>query len=398
MPKKLSPEEAERFRKALEPGLKKRLGRTGYLINDDGAADRRRAKPPPERDTQSRAEIADTLSVWYKAAGLARKREPASPGVQPDMHDGVKKLPQKIKVKALVNDLKVTSGGTFLQFDFKTTVPCIPLICARQGPLDVVKADGSYKLTAEPEYTSLLGAMFSGHRTSHSIALTNLKPRSKFNNQMYRYVILLKPKEENYPWIPAKGGALTLRRHVILTVDNAHVMDATDFDGAGEMYFKSQLGHPGFNFNIPGNSLDFAIHPATNQQGGAGDGFMHVSSGDVVPLNFNLFGKEIREGIEHTFSAVESDAGSAWPGSLSTHGTDRKADKYEGTYDTGKFEAASAHWTYKVDGGTLMSGKNGDPLREREQYSVEYARQVSGGVTTDLKYIIHGRITVFYSV
>jgi hypothetical protein len=397
MPKKLAPEEIEQLRMFLEPGQQQRLRRSGYLVKDTDAGDRRRAKQPPQSRAQTREQIAGTLSNWYKAAGLEKKRGRGSPHAEPDMHDGVKKMPGKIKVKALVNDLKVTSGGTFLQFDFKTTVPCIPLVCARQGPLDVVKVDGSYKLNAEPEYTSLLGSMFSGYKTKHSVSLIDLKPRSKFNNAMYRYVILLKPKEENYPWIPAKGGALTLRRHVILTVDNAHVLDATDFDGAGEMYFKTQLGHPGFNFNVPGNSLDFAIHPATNQQGGAGEGFMHVSSGDVVPLNFNLFGKEIREGVEHTFSAVENDV-FGWPGSLPTHGTDRKPDKYEGTYDTGKFEAASAHWTYNVNGGTLMSGKNGDPLRDREQYSVEYKRLVSGGVTTDLKYVISGWISVIYSV
>lgn len=395
MPVKMSSSEAEFFRKALEPDTVKRLQASRYLIKDARVRDRRRAKLPPEPKVQTRETIAETLGAWYEAAGLARKRPGARPVAEPDMHDGVKTLP-KIKVKALIRDLKVTRGGTFLQFDFKTTVPCIPLVCASRGPLDVVKVGGSYKLVGEPEHTSLLGSMFSGHKTAHSVALIDLKPRWKFNEAPYNYVILLKPKDSNRPWEPVKGSEKTARRHVVLTVNQVKVLDATDFDGAGEMYFKSQIGHPGFNFNIPGNSLDFAIYPATENEGGAGGGFMHVSSGDAVPVKFTLIGKEIREKFQHTFSAVESDAGSIWPGSLPTHGGNRQPDKYEGTYDTGNFEAASAWWTYDVNAGTLMSGKNGDPLWQREAYSVDYMRHVTGGITTDLEYIISGKIIVLY--
>ncbi len=387
--------EASLLETVLEPQNMQRLRGSGYLIKDSGVRDSRRAKPPPEPRGQTRQKIAETLGAWYQAAGLATRRG-TSPVAEPDMHDGVKTIP-KIKVKALVTDLKVSRGGTYLQFDFKTNVPCIPLVCVSRGPLDAVKVDGSYKLKGEPEQTSLLGSLLSGHRTTHSLAVMDLKPRWKNNSNPYRYVILLKPKEDDRPWVPAKGSEKTMRRHVVVTVDSVHVLDDADMLGAGEMYFKSQLGHPGFNFMVPGNSLAFAIHPATDTGGGTGEGFMYVSSGDVVPLGFHLLAKEVREKVEHTFSAVENDAGSGWPGSLPTHGTNRMPDKYEGTYNTGSFEATSAHWTYNVDGGTLMSGKSGDPLWQREWYSVAYSRHVSGGITTDLEYVISGSIIVFYA-
>lgn len=387
--------EAGLLKSVLERQNMQRLRASGYLIKDSGVRDSRRAKPPPEPRRQTRQKIAETLAAWYEAAGQVPTRRGARPVAEPDMHDGVKTLP-KFKVKALVTDLKVTRGGTYLQFDFKTTVPCIPLVCVSRGPLDVVKVGGSYKLKGEPEQTSLLGSLLSGHKTKHSLAVMNLKPRWKTNSNPYRYVILLKPKEEGYPWVPAKGNEKTLRRHVVVTVDSVHVLDDADMLGAGEMYFKSQVGHPGFNFMAPGNSLDFAIHPATDTGGGTGEGFMYVNSGDVVPIGFHLLAKEVREKVEHTFSAVENDVDTL-PGSLPTHGTNRMPDKYEGTYNTGKFEATSAHWTYNVDGGTLMSGKSGDPLWQREAYSVAYARHVSGGITTDLEYVISGSIIVFYA-
>lgn len=389
MPTRLSSRKADILKKALEPESIKRLEKSGYLIKDPNVKERRRAKLPPARKAPTRKEITKTLAAWYQAAGLEKKRWPKAPGSEPDVDDGVKKLP-KFKFKALVRNLKVTRGGTFLQFDFKTTVPCIPLVCASRGTLYW----SGKKLIGTPQHTSLLGTAFSGYKTTHSVALIDLEPRGL---SPYNYVILLKPKEDDSPWEPAEGSAHTLRRHVFVTVDKVQMLDAADFGGTGEMSFKSQIGHPGFDCTTPGNSLDFARHPAGNDPGGAGGGQMYVSSGDMVPLNFKLLGMNIGDSIEHTFSTLERDAGSFWPGSLDTYGSKPQPDKWEGTYDIGSWEAASGKWTYNVDGGTLMSGKNGDSLMNRERYSVSYVRHVAGGNTTDLNYFVYGKIRVIYA-
>jgi hypothetical protein len=164
---------------------------------------------------------------------------------------------------------------------------------------------------------------------------------------------------------------------------------------SGEMYFKTQIGHPGFNFNQPGKSLDHAIYPAEGDPGGAGHGFMNVGSGDVVPVGLKLDGHAMRDGFDHTFSVVERDV-SDWPGSLDTYGLDREPDKYAGTYETGTFEANSSHWSYDIDGRTYMSGKSGDPLSQRETWVADYVRHVAPNKLTDLEYYIYGSILVYY--
>jgi hypothetical protein len=188
------------LKKILEPKKLKRLGKSGYRIADSRVKDGRRAKLPPARKAPARKAIAKTLAAWYRVAGLEKKRRPKTPGTEP-ADDGIKKVP-KFKIKASVTNLKLARGGTFLQFDFKTTVPCIPLICARRGPLGVVQVGDSYKLIGEPEYTSLLGSAFSGYKISHSVALIDMQPSVRFNDDPYHFVILLKPEDKDRAWLP----------------------------------------------------------------------------------------------------------------------------------------------------------------------------------------------------
>jgi hypothetical protein len=265
-----------------------------------------------------------------------------------------------------------TRGGTFLQFDFRTTAPAEVMICLSTTWIEPApSASGGWTVDGSVERLA-----FSPEGVNHSVVAKGLDP-----DTVYFVVILLSPPDEYNiaGWLPHHTFNQTLKRKVTVSIPMIFMIDDSDDLSAGDLAFRFQIGDPDANFNVAGNTWDHEEDPSPS-------GFHQIDSGDDYWPIVNLHGVDVGTEVKVAVSCLDND--SMYGGGFNT------PDVFMGTGDNDIAEWNSGWWIFDVSGGTDMSP--GDTPHENEQFSFDFIKTVSESDESCLEYQVWGSVSVSY--
>lgn len=270
-----------------------------------------------------------------------------------------------------VYSMQQIQGGTFLQFNFRTTAPAVAMICLSTTWIEPARSvSGNWTVSGSVERFAI-----SPEGVNHSVVAKGLDPHTVY----YVVILLSPPPQYNIAgWKPYHTYDVTLRRKVTVSIPFIFVIDDSDDLSAGDLMFGFQIGEPAANFNVAGNSWDHAEDPVSGDlQIDSGDGFW-----PVVTLTKIDAGDEVKVAV----SCNDRDSMSA--GALNT------PDEYLGTGNNDFREWNSGWWIYNIAGGTDMSP--GATPHENERFSFDFIETVPESEESCLEYQVWGSVSVTY--
>ena len=271
-----------------------------------------------------------------------------------------------IRVKPHAKNLQPDVGGTFIDLRYETNENAITLVTLIKVGGDLPPETDSFKWTAAS--------------TSHHVQFVNLEANTEYGLQ-----IDLIPSDQSAPepsstFHPFK----TLQRHVFIALEELHVYDDADWDGAGWLDFGVQMGPAEKYFNVKGNSWDF-LNFRTQMHSGT---TLNIPQTDKPSYMFRNNADSTKLKIAITANEKDYPFGPQFPFRPDL------VDRYLGSGEDAYNEWNSGYELFDIGHSFLTPGATN--LHQRESLATDFEIDALANDEADLSYSISGQLVVVY--
>ncbi len=280
-----------------------------------------------------------------------------------------------------------TVGGTFIKVGWSASQVVGAFVYLSEDPIEL-----SYDTEGFPNPSGpYLHATTVDENQGTEVVFTDLNPDRK-----YFYAIL--PHNDsslgNGQVITHYRVAKTLKRSVSIETTILEVVDDSDDLSDGEMAFTFLLMPATIHPKEAGitDLFDFVRLPGLSGNEGAGEGYLCVSSGEILTPSIILKADDVGDKIRFAVSGYDDDVSGVYDVLPLPY-----PFEYTGAYDTHHGEANANFWTIDIDGGTFETiADDSKDFSSMEKFELKLKAAAPENDITCLEFKVHFTVSVFY--